>query len=163
MALRATLQSARDQTHSELEIVVVHEGAPPIDIASFGARGVVDGGKNALWHVVGDLSAPWVRFLPAGDRLAPRTLATELEGLRADPDAAIGFSRVECVDGAGALMGDSGSPPDPGSYGPALLVPEILHRNPWPLGAALGFVMLGIVFVIMAVFYPLARKHLSVS
>ena len=33
----------------------------------------------------------------------------------------------------------------------------------WPLGAALGFVMLGIVFVIMAVFYPLARKHLSVS
>jgi len=33
----------------------------------------------------------------------------------------------------------------------------------WPLGAALGFIMLAIVLLIMAAFYPVLKKHLSVS
>lgn len=33
----------------------------------------------------------------------------------------------------------------------------------WPLGAALGFVMLGIVVLLMAAFYPLLRKHLAIN
>ena len=33
----------------------------------------------------------------------------------------------------------------------------------WPLGAALGFIMLAIVLLIMGLFYPILKKHISIS
>ncbi len=136
-ALRATLRSLGDQTHSDLEIVVLHQGDPSPDIESLGARVVPVRGGDPVRGVVRDLSARWVRFLPSGDRLAPRTLAAELEVLRADPDAAIVFSPVERVDAGGTPVGDREPAPEAGRWAPPFLAAEILDRNPWPLGAAL--------------------------
>lgn len=136
-ALRATLQSLGDQTHSDLEIVVLHDGDPTIDVESLGARSVPARGEDPTRGAVGDLSARWIRFLPAGDRLAPRTLAAELAALRADPGAAIVFSRVERVDAGGAPVGDREPAPKAGCWAPPRLAAEVLEANPWPLGAAL--------------------------
>lgn len=136
-ALRATLQSLRDQTHSDLEVVVLHESELALDVESLGARAAPVGGEDATRGVVRDLSARWVRFLRAGDRLAPRTLVAELEARRTDPNVAIVFSRVERVDAAGAPVGDREPAPDAGCWAPPFLAAEVLDRNPWPLGAAL--------------------------
>ncbi len=141
-ALRATLQSLADQTHTDLEVVVVHGADIDLGIDDPRIRLVVavDPGPTAILDAgLAALAGRWVRFLPVGDRLAPGCLAAELAAVEDDPGVVAVLSAVERVDERGARLTPEGADLQPaaGRYEPGTLLPELVERNPWPLGAAL--------------------------
>ncbi len=141
-ALRATLQSLRDQTHGEFEVVVVHRGELDLESDDPRIRAVLitEPGPVALLGAgLAECSAPWIRFLPVGDRLAPGCLAADLAALDRAPDVAAVFCGTEKVDASGAVLASSDAVVGPagGRHAAGTLLPEVVERNPWPLGAGL--------------------------
>ncbi|MDG2306587.1 MAG: glycosyltransferase [Candidatus Binatia bacterium] len=141
-ALRATLQSLRDQTHSEMDVVVVQPTALPLPVEDERVRSLTcaaSGTAERLSVGARALRTKWIRFLPAGDRLAPGCLAAEFEAV-ADSDVAAVFSAVEHVDEAGAVSTEArpdDAPLSPGRHAAGSLLPDLVGRHPWPLGSAL--------------------------
>lgn len=140
-ALRATLQSLCDQTDDDLEILLVHGAAVgPIDPGVDDPRvrtvpsdtldpvGLLEAGLMRV-------STRWVRFLSAGDTLAPRVLGAEALALADTPDVSVVFDPVEVVGGGGSIEQVS-SVPDTGGFSAGALLPSLVAGNPWPLAAA---------------------------
>jgi hypothetical protein len=108
----ASVASALDQTVPDVEVVVVD----PVEGAAVGfgdprARRIAAGGSGFVAEVNAALAAiraPLVKIVPAGDRLAPQSIAAQAAALAARPDVGMVFSLVECVDATGRLGAEVG-------------------------------------------------------
>lgn len=142
-ALGATLQSLRDQTEDQLEVVVVGPAGPPAGGDWGGPRWVASeapGSAAAFQCGRAELQTTWIRFLSAGDFLAPGCLAADRAALEEAPGLAAVFSGCERVREDGLPIGsDVGTSPavGPGTYAAGLLVPELIASNPFPLASGL--------------------------
>ena len=140
-ALRATLQSLCDQSHEDFEVVVVRAGdEPPVvaDVRDPRIRSIEVDGRDPLGMLeegLGRVDARWIRFLPAGDTLAPQTLAAESVALEDAPDVSAVFVAVERVLDDGAIHVAT-AVPQAGRFEAGALLAELVARNPWPLAAA---------------------------
>ena len=133
--LRETLQSALNQTHAPLEVIVVDDGSTDDSTAiaeSFGPPVRVIRQRNLGESVAQNvgIAAAWgdyLVFLDADDLLAPATLETQIEQLRD------GVRGVTCA-GHAAFTDD---PRKPIRITMAPLhgwLPEIIHQNLGPPG-----------------------------
>lgn len=137
-ALRVTLQSLLDQTSEDFEALVVHRDTVEIEFTDPRIRSKqIDANDMSALLEAGleELDTRWIRFLLPGDTLAPGCLAAELVALEADPGVSVVYAAVQRFDATGRAMADAGGPAV-GRYEPGFLLPEIVGRNPWPLGAA---------------------------
>jgi glycosyltransferase involved in cell wall biosynthesis len=111
--IRETIQSVLNQTHSDLEIIVINDGStdntleqidrlsdPRLTVFSYENAGANPSRNRGLAHVTGD----YVSFLDADDLWTPDKLEAQLHALNHHPNAAVAYSWTNFIDESGKVL-----------------------------------------------------------
>jgi len=106
--LSATVESARQQTYPNLEIIVVDDGSTLPATSILGDHAdilvirTVNGGVSAARNIgFQNSSGDYLIFLDADDLLLPGAVDAHLKALRGKPDAGLTFGPARIIDGSG--------------------------------------------------------------
>jgi len=133
------VQSALDQTESNIEIIVLDDGSTDDSMARLAT--VDDPRVTVLQHANRGLSrtlnrgletarAPWVKFLPSDDMLAPSCMQRELAAIDG-PNTGVVFCLPEVVDAAGRPLADPAPQAwfDTAARDDRSILPGLVERN----------------------------------
>lgn len=105
--IRETIQSILEQSLSSLEIIVINDGSkdstieivsslkdPRIKVFSYSNAGVAASRNRGIAQTSGE----YISFIDADDLWTPDKLESQLQALKANPQAAVAYSWNDCID-----------------------------------------------------------------
>lgn len=112
--IEATIQSVTNQTFTDFELIIVNDGStdrtleivnsiedPRIRVLSYPNSGRVSISRNrGFTQAVGE----FIAFLDADDLWTPEKLDLQLKALQSNPQAAVAYSWVDCIDENGKFL-----------------------------------------------------------
>lgn len=115
--LRETIESVLQQTHTNLEVIVINDGSQDstleildriddtrLKVFSFQNAGLAASRNRGIQKAAGD----YISFIDADDLWTPNKLASQLEALHRHPDAAVAYSWTDLIDRTGRWLRSGG-------------------------------------------------------
>lgn len=137
-----TINSVRNQTFTNWELIIINDGSQDatleiiskiqdcrLKIFSFENAGANVSRNRGLKYAVGN----FVSFLDADDLWTPEKLASQLEALQTNPQAAVAYSWTNCIDEKGEFLRRGSYIAATGNIYSQLLLTNFLENGSNPL------------------------------
>ncbi len=140
--IRGTIYSVLNQTHRNLEIIVINDGSldltlnitasikdSRLKVFSYQKSGVSISRNRGIERASGQ----FISFLDADDIWAPKKLETQLKALQANPQASVAYSWVDYIDEYGSFFRHGNHITINGDAYEKMLVQNVLENGSNPL------------------------------